>query len=146
MKAMLPVLESLATLVLAAFAGAMLLIGSAIGVYWLRLEPEAFRSAFQAMGPDLGHAMVPLMVGAIVLSGLTAFLVPERRKPWALACVLITLVVPLYALVHGPLNEGFLGQAPLDRATLAAMRSKWLFWHSLRTVAGFVALAAVTRR
>ncbi len=123
----------IAVALLGIFCGAMLLIAAGLMPYWNSLSPEQFRASFQAIGPHLGNVMVPTMIFSIFAAILSAIVAPPTtRRLWIVAAFLVFAIVPLYALIHGPVNDLLLGDGVLDVATLASLRSKWGLLHGLR--------------
>lgn len=118
------------------FTGAMLLIAVSLVPYWQALSPEAFRLNFQALGPFLGQVMVPLMLLSIGLTVVNLLLTKEGRGRWTPPFLLVVGIVPLYALIHGPVNALLLGESVQSASEIGALRSSWFFWHWVRTVLG----------
>lgn len=129
-------LSFLSVLILGLFAGAMVLIALGLQPYWNSLAPENYRDSFKAMGPFVGLVMLPLLFGSVLFSASSAVLNRKLRMFWAPAFALVFLILPLYALVHNPVNASIFGSAVIPTSEIAQMRSSWAFWHSLRTLLG----------
>lgn len=136
----------------AACAGAMMLIGYALGSFWRSLPPAAFLDWFSANSYLLGRVMFTLT--GVTALGLVSSLWLDRKDTrlrvlWggALASVFVVgLVTTVYEL---PLNAAFMARATPVNEVGAALDS-WLWWHTVRIIFGLLAavlgVAALARR
>lgn len=127
------------------FSGAMLFIGLAIVPHGMSLAPAAYRADFQAGGPFIGNYMIPLMVLSILLPGICILLDKANRSRWILVTALVFAIVPLYGVVHAPINDLILGATPLSDVEIVGLRGKWVLWHWARTVLGLSAFGISLR-
>jgi len=137
--------KGLSVAVLGILTGAMLLIATALMPYWKTLEPETYRASFQAIGPFLGAVMIPLLILAIVLSGVSLAFSRGNRLVWAVAVCSVFAIAPLYGIAHAPVNAVLLGSDALTAEMITALREKWCFLHWIRTCLGLVGLVAAIR-
>lgn len=131
--------------ILGFLSGAMLLIALGLAQHWNAVELVVYRAHFQSEGAYLGQYMIPLMVAAILLSVACVVADHANRLRWLVPTILLIAIVPIYGFVHGPVNDVILGSTPLTDPELYALRSKWVFWHWVRTVLGMSAFLTSLR-
>jgi len=125
----------------AACAGAMMLIGFALGSFWRSLPPSAFLAWFSANSYLIGRVMFTLL--GVAALGFVASLWLDRKDArlrvlWGAALAslfLVDLVTTVYEL---PLNAAFVARAtPVDE--VGAALDSWLWWHAVRIIFGLLA-------
>jgi Domain of unknown function (DUF1772) len=114
------------------FSGAMALIAIAITPFWASLPILQYRESFKALGPFLGSAMIPLMFLSIGLCGVAALVTKSDRLPWVISFCSVFAIVPLYGIVHAPLNDILLSVSSVSSDVLSSLRHEWSLWHWVR--------------
>lgn len=134
-------MRALNALIVALFTGAMFFIAICVMPFWGSLPAQSYRQHFQQMGPFIGARMIPLMITAIGIAGITAYLeARQKRRTGMVVFLLLVLILPLYGIVHGPVNERILGSEVLDASVIESLRAQWGVWHWVRTGLGLMAL------
>ena len=126
----------------------MRLIAAAIVPFWESLEPAAFALWFRDHASLLGRIMIPLGVGATLLSVLAAALARPISSPgfrwWAVAAGLALGVAAVYPLYFSAANAALAGGS-LEPAQIADELERWRVWHQARTAAGIAGFLAALR-
>ena len=105
---------------------------------WWRGDPAEFKAWFVDAAPKLKAAMV--QIGATAATAATAnALLTRRARPVLGAAGAVGLAAVTMA-VNEPMNARFQGPDPVQRADL----DRWVRWHNVRVVLGFVAVWGAT--
>jgi hypothetical protein len=128
-------------------AGAMVFIEVVLLPFWRATSPAEFRQWFTAHSDRIRRLMIPLGVGAGILS--TASAVTEisdntRKGAAPLASAAATAgVIAITVTVNEPTNRQFTLGTLTDAQTSDLLR-KWARWHRIRVLLGLIATVAAT--
>jgi uncharacterized membrane protein len=125
----------------ASFAGAMLMIGLTLGVYWKGLTPQAFLDWFSANAHLIGR-IIPLFALPTAVGLIGSLWLDWRddsaRMLWAAALLCALGLGAITAVFHLPTNNALIAKSvPLD--DVAATLDRWLWLHAVRTALGLAA-------
>ena len=136
------VLQQFAVLATGLVSGAMLLIGVSWVQVWRLLEPSAFLAVFADAAPRIGGMMVPLDIGAILLSVAAALVSWQRggveRASFGLSAVLMLVAGAIYPVYYTEANAAF-GSGSFPLSEVGPELARWETWHWVRTACGTLA-------
>lgn len=148
MSAMIDLLRLLCVASLGVFAGAMLTEGGVLVPYWRSLSAQEFYAWYAANDARLLGFFGPLTTTMAILAVLAAiggfWQVHPGRWFSAVAAVLCVFVVSTFFLYFQQANASFTA-ASVSATELPAELARWAWWHGLRTVVSFLALALALR-
>jgi hypothetical protein len=138
----------LTCLVLGLLAGGMLVIGVALVSFWQSLAPSDFQAWFAAHAHLVGRLMIPLGVGAIVVT-VAAVVACWRgagtARRWLLIAAVAAIgVMATYPFFFAATNEAF-ARGDLSDAAARSLLDRWATWHWIRTGLGVVGFATALR-
>jgi hypothetical protein len=126
-------------------AGAMFFIDVVLLPFWRTSSPDDFRRWFTAHAPRIRSVMVPLGLGAGVVSATSAAIHMAGHDGNSRASVAAAAttwsVVAITVAVNEPANARFTGGQLTDDETRDLLR-RWAQWHHARVVLGLLATAA----
>jgi len=135
----------LSTVLAGVLAGGMLFIEVVLLPFWRGVPPADFRRWFAAHSDRIRRLMIPLGVGAGVLSSASALPTMAGHRPGDPASVgaaaAVVGVVAITVAVNEPANHRFAEGALTDIETRDLLR-KWARWHHVRVVLGIAATVA----
>lgn len=138
MPIVLEILEFLATLCAALFAGAALYITVAEHPARLRLDTRAAAAQWAPSYQRATWMQAPLAIVSLLAGATSWFLTGERH--WLIAAILIGAVVPFTLLVIKPTNDALLAPGrDLASEETRTLLVRWGKLHSVRTVLGLAA-------
>ena len=138
----------LTCLVLGFLSGGMLVIGVSLVSFWKSLAPSDFQAWFAAHAHLVGRLMIPLGVGAIVVT-VAAVAACWRgsatTRCWLLIAAVSAIgVMATYPLFFAAANEAF-ARGDLSDATARSLLDRWATWHWFRTGLGALGFVAALR-
>lgn len=137
-------LNTLSTVMLGIFAGALLTEGMILVPYWRKMVPEDFFRLHGEMGPSLFRYFAPLTVSSVLLAIAAAgvSLTDPTISYFRLAAgggAALTLVI--FFVYFKSANQAFADHSLTDEE-LGPELARWTTWHWIRTVIIIVAFAA----
>lgn len=132
---MIEILNSLSTIGLGLFAGALLTEGMILVPYWRKMDPKAFFRLHGEMGPNLFRYFAPLTVITVLLamaSSAMTLLSPAFSASRFIAGCCAALTLLIFFIYFKAANQSFADRSlPLD--ALKSELSRWATWHWIRT-------------
>lgn len=136
------IIEIIAIIAIAAFAGNMINIGLSYARYWQSLEPTAFMQNFKAkfipyLLPPTAATLLPALIATIVSVAFN-WGDPTTRLFWLIALVGLLFTIVITLVYHLPTNFGFIEQK-YNAAKATSKLQTWVLLHWLRVAVAIVA-------
>ncbi|MGB3496029.1 MAG: anthrone oxygenase family protein [Elainellaceae cyanobacterium] len=133
--------EIIAIIAIAAFAGNMINIGMSYASYWQSIDPIAFMQDFKVKFPLLLPPTAATLLPALIATLLAVFFNwnnPETRLLWLITLFGLLLTVAITLIYHLPNNLAFMN-LKYSAAKATSRLQTWVLLHWVRVV---VAIAA----